>query len=110
VPAAWRHQTLVRKGVCLEALKRPDEALEAYYDVLGDALAASAPSGSGAAEDYWLHRAGGKALNLLEKARKYEEAIEIAKKLAKAPGPRGRAAAELVDELALKYGIWTSSP
>lgn len=109
VPAAWRHQTLLRKGVCLEALKRPDEALEAYYDVLSDALAVPSPA-SGAAEDYWLHRAGGKALNLLEKARKYEEAIEIAKKLAKTPGPRGRAAAELVDELALKYGIWTSSP
>jgi tetratricopeptide (TPR) repeat protein len=99
---------LVRKGVCLEALKRPDEALEAYYDVLANPPE-SAPGG-GVADDYWFHRAGDKARRLLEGARKYEEAIEIAKKLAKAPGPRGRAAAELVDELALKYGIWTSSP
>ena len=108
LPPGWLRQTLVRKGVCLEALKRPDEALEAYYDVLANPPE-SAPGG-GVADDYWFHRAGDKARRLLEGARKYEEAIEIAKKLAKAPGPRGRAAAELVDELALKYGIWTSSP
>lgn len=108
VPPGWLRQTLVRKGVCLEALKRPDEALEAYYDVLANPPESA--SGGGVADDYWFHRAGDKARRLLEGARKYEEAIEIAKKLAKAPGPRGRAAAELVDELALKYGIWTSSP
>jgi hypothetical protein len=114
LPGAWRRQTLVRKGVRFEGLKRPAEALEAYYDALSQPPAAApAPAGAGAAgqpDDYWFHRAGGKALNLLEKAGKYEEAIEIAKKMAKAPGPRGRAAAELVDELALKYGIWDSSP
>lgn len=108
VPPGWLRQTLVRKGVCLEALKRPDEALEAYYDVLANPPE-SAPGG-GVADDYWFHRAGDKARRLLEGAGKYEEAIEIAKKLAKAPGPRGRAAAELVDELALKYKIWTSEP
>ena len=110
MPDHWRRQTLVRKGVCLETLKRPDEALEAYYDVLSDLPASVPPAGRNALDDYWFHRAGGKALYLLEKAGKYEEAIEIAKKLAKAPGPRGRAAADLVDELALKYRIWTSSP
>ena len=110
VPDHWRRQTLVRKGVCLETLKRPDEALEAYYDGLSDLPAPVPGPGRNALDDYWFHRAGGKALYLLETAGKYEEAIVIAKKLAKAPSPRGRAAAELVDELALKYGIWTSSP
>ncbi len=109
LPGAWRSQTLVRKGVCLEALQRSDEALEAYYEVLRGMSREEVPP-EGGAEDYWFHRAGDKARRLLEAAGKYEEAIEIAKKLAKAPGPRGRAAAELVDELALKYGIWTSSP
>ena len=109
-PASWKRQTLVRKGVRLEALKRPDEALEAYYDVLSDPPPPVPPTDAKAPDDYWFHRAGGKALNLLEKAGKYEEAIEIAKKMAKAPGPRGHAAGDLVDELALKYGIWTSSP
>ena len=109
LPSDWRRQTLVRKGVCLEAIKRPDEALEAYYDVLSDPPAPLA-SGAGTPDDYWFHRAGDKARRLLEGSGKYEEAIEIAKKMAQAPGPRGRAAAELVDELALKYGIWTSSP
>ena len=110
LPEAWRRQTLVRKGVCLEALQRPDEALEAYYEVLREFAPKPAAEGEGAEEDYWFHRAGDKARRLREASGKYEEAIEIAKKLAQAPGPRGRAAAELVDELALKYGIWTSSP
>lgn len=109
LPGAWRRQTLVRKGVCLEALQRPDEALEAYYEVLRGFSPGAAPA-EGGEEDYWFHRAGDKARRLMEASGKYEEAIEIAKKLAKAAGPRGRAAAELVDELALKYGIWTSSP
>ncbi len=110
LPLDWQRQTLVRKGVCLEAMKRPDEAMEAYYDVLSTPPASSANADGKAADDYWFHRAGDKARRLLEGAGKYEEAIEIAKKLAKAPGPRGRAAADLVDELALKYGIWTSNP
>jgi hypothetical protein len=110
LPAAWKRQTLVRKGVCLEALKRPGEALEAYYDVLSDPPVPGSGAGENAPDDYWFHRAGNKALVMMEQAGKIEEAIEIAKKLAKAPGPRGRAAAELVDELALKYKIWTSSP
>ena len=109
LPADWFRQTLTRKGVRLEALNRSDEALEAYYDVLSRPPAGTA-SPQEAQGDYWFHRAGGKALALLEKAGKFEEAIEIAKKMAKAPGPRGRAAAELVNELALKYKIWISSP
>ncbi|MDB6069473.1 MAG: repeat-containing protein, partial [Verrucomicrobiales bacterium] len=108
LPPAFKNQALVRKGVCLGTLKRHDEALEAYYDVLTNGP--PAPNAAASPDDYWFHRAGTKALVLLERAGKSEEAIEIAKKLAKAPGPRGRAAAELVDELAFKYGIWTSSP
>jgi len=110
LPAARRRQTLVAKGVCLEALQRPDEALEAYYDVLSDLPAPPAAATTQPPDDYWFHRAGGKALHLLEKAGKIEEAIEIAKKMAKASGPRGHAAAELVDELALKYGVWSPRP
>jgi structure-specific endonuclease subunit SLX1 len=93
----------------LEALQRPDEALEAYCDVLND-LPTTPAATTQPPDDYWFHRAGGKALHLLEKAGKIEEAIEIAKKMAKAPGPRGHAAAELVDELALKYGVWSPRP
>jgi len=110
LPSDWHRQTLVRKGVSLEALKRPDEALEAYYDVLADLPAGTDAAAGQPPEDYWFHRAGDKAIRLLTGPGKFEEAIEIAKKMAKAPGPRGRAAADLVDELALKYSIWIPRP
>lgn len=102
-PAAstvWKHEAIVRKGVCLEQLKRSTDALDAYHLVL------SAPPAAEGPEEYWFHRAGEKALRLLESNGKFEEAVEMAKKMSKAPGPRGRAAAALVSRLALKYGIW----
>ena len=97
---AWKHEALVRKGACLEQLKRTDEAMDAWHAVLSD------PPSAGDPDDYWYHRAGEKALRFLESRRKYEEAVTIAEKMALAPGPRGKAAAELVNQLALKYGIW----
>ena len=99
MPASWKHEALVRKGDSLEQLKRTDEALEAWHSVL-----TNPPVAGG--DDYWFHRAGEKALRLLESRRKYEEAVTIAEKMALAPGPRGKAAAEMVNQLALKYGIW----
>jgi hypothetical protein len=69
----------------------------------------SDPPGGEAPDDYWYHRAGEKALRLLESRQKYDEAVTIAEKMARAPGPRGRLAAELVNQLALKYGIWRDS-
>lgn len=101
-PAFWRHQALVRKGGCLELLKRVDEALEAYYDVLNDP-----PAETGGESDLWFHRAGEKGQRLLEARGKYKEAVELVKKRAKAPGPRGRQAADLVNRLSLQYFIWT---
>ncbi|MES2705263.1 MAG: hypothetical protein V4726_01555 [Verrucomicrobiota bacterium] len=109
VPADWKHQTMFRKGVCLEALKRLPEALEAYYDILSDPPVTPALPADPPPEDFWFHRAGEKARRLLEDAGKYEEAVEIVKKLAKAPGPRGRAAADLVNKLLLQYKIWPDS-
>lgn len=100
MPQPWRHEALVRKGVCLEQLKRSDEALDAWYSVLTEL-----PQG-GETDDYWYHRAGEKSLRLLESRGRYDEAVTIAEKMARTPGPRGRAAAELVNQLALKYGIW----
>jgi hypothetical protein len=99
MPLAWRQEAMVLKGTSLEQLKRNDEALEAWYSVLGE------PPAEGA-DDYWYHRAGEKALRMLEARQKYTEAIGIAGKMARTPGARGMAAAERVNQLALKYGIW----
>ena len=100
MPASWRQEAMVLKGTSLEQLKRADEALEVWYSVLNE------PPATAADDDYWFHRAGEKALRMLDTRRKYQEAVSIAGKMARAPGPRGLAAAELVNQLALKYGIW----
>jgi TolA-binding protein len=100
MPLAWRQEAMVLKGTCLEQLKRNDEALEVWYSVLNEPPAAEGE------DDYWFHRAGEKALRMLDSRQKYEQAVGIAGKMAKAPGARGKAAAELVNQLALKYGIW----
>lgn len=100
MPLSWRQEALVRKGVVLEQLKRNDEALEAWHAVLTEPPQGENP------DDYWFHRAGEKALRLLESRGSYDEAVTIAEKMAQVPGPRGQAAAELVNQLALKYGIW----
>lgn len=110
LPQSWKQQTQVRKGVCLEALGRPAEALEAYYDAVSDPPRESLLPTEPWTDDLWFHRAGDKALRLLEDAGKMEEAVEIAKKMAKAPGPRGRAAADLVDKLSLQNLIYRDSP
>jgi hypothetical protein len=104
LPPPWRHEALVRKGVSLEQLKRTDEALAAYHQVLTE------PPTAPGSDDYWFHRAGEKALRMMESRGKFEEAVSIAEKMARAPGPRGQAAAALVNTLVLKYRIWRDSP
>lgn len=100
MPSAWKHEALVRKGSVLEQIKRTDEALEAWHTVLAD------PPASAGTDDYWFHRAGEKVLRILETRGRYEEAVGIAAKMADTPGPRGLAAADKMNQLALKYGIW----
>jgi len=97
---AWKHEALVRKGDCLEQIKRPAEALEAWHAVL------EAPPGTAEDDDYWYHSAGRKVVRVLVEGQRYLDAVVIAKKMAAVPGPRGQAAAEMVNQLALKYGIW----
>lgn len=97
---AWKHEALVRKGDCLEQIKRPDEALEAWHAVLMEPPVASDE------DDYWYQSAGRKVVRMLVESQRYEDALIIAEKMAAVPGPRGQAAAELVNQLALKYGIW----
>jgi TolA-binding protein len=96
----WKHEALVRKGDCLEQIKRPDEALEAWHAVLSE------PPGASGDDDYWYQSAGRKVVRMLEESQRYEDAVVIAEKMAAVPGPRGQAAGELVNQLCLKYGIW----
>ena len=100
MPASWKHEALVRKGTALEQIKETGDALEAWHTVL------STPPSAAPDDDYWFHRAGEKVLRILESRGEYEGAVTIARKMAASPGPRARIAAEKVNQLALKYGIW----
>jgi len=96
------------RGITLEKLPRPDapdlmrnaEALEAYYSVIQ--RAGDQPP----AEWEWFERSGFAALALLEKAERWQAAVNLARKIAAFNGPRAADAAERASQLRLKHMIW----
>ncbi len=95
----WRNQALYKKGRALEQLKRPPEALTAYYDVLEK----SAAEGR---EFFWYYKAGFDAAALLEKQQDWKSAIGIYQKMAQLPGPRTGEAKARLSQLRLEKFIW----
>jgi tetratricopeptide (TPR) repeat protein len=97
--AVWRMQALYKKGRCLMMLKRQDEALAAYYDVLKVGL--SQP------EDYfWFYKAGFDAGRLCEERAQWQSAIGIYQKMADLEGPRAEEAKARLTQLRLEHFIW----
>ena len=88
------------RGLTLEQLKRPNEALDVYYQVIENA-SKEAPT-----EWNYIERCGFNAIALLEKNARWESAIELAKKVAKFPTPRANEAAERAKNLGLEHMIW----
>ncbi len=96
---ASRGQALAGRGRCLELLKRPDEALAAYYDVL--------QAGVPEPEAYfWFYKAGFDAGRLCENRAEWKSAIGIYQKIAAQEGPRAEEARALAERLRLEHFIW----
>jgi tetratricopeptide (TPR) repeat protein len=94
-----RHRVQYYRGLTLEQMQRLDQALDVYYQVLESA--ATQPPANW---DY-LERCGFNAIALLEKNRRWEPAIALAKKMAALPSPRAPEAAARADRLSLEYMI-----
>lgn len=94
-----KHRVSYYRGLTLEQLGQADQALDVYYQVL-ESASKQAPMNW----DY-LERCGFNAISLLEKNRRWEPAMALAKKLAAFPSPRAPEAAERAKRLSLEHMI-----
>lgn len=95
-----KHRISYFRGMTLEQLNKPEEALDVYYQVV-ESAATEAPS------DWdFFERCGFNAIALLEKNKRWEPAIGLAKKLSQYPTPRAKEAAERAKRLGLDHMIW----
>ena len=97
----WRNQALFKKGMCLEKLKQPADALAAFYNIVEEA------SGPGRQREFfWFYKAGFNAARLLEQDGKWQPAAAIYEKLAFAGGARSEEAKSRLNRLRLEHFLW----
>lgn len=87
------------RGLTLEHMNQPDQALDVYYQVVESASKQVITNW-----DYF-ERCGFNAVALLEKNQRWESAIAIAKKIATFPCPRAKEAEERASLLGLEHMI-----
>jgi len=97
----WRNQALYYKGKCYEKLKKPNEALAAFYDVIQPQT-----KQNDGPEYLWFYKAGFDAAHILESQEQWKAAVAIYQKMAALPGPRSDEAKDLLTQLRLKHFIW----
>ena len=97
-PPAWRNQALYKKAAALESLGRTQDALMAFYDVLGRSTAQDR-------EYLWYYKAGFDAARIFEAAKDWKSAIGIYEKMAAIDGPRSKEARDRVKKLRLENFI-----
>ena len=103
---SWRLQTAVRRGKCLEALGKTDEALALYEEIVEDGAPAGPVAAAPTLEFDWYYRAGLAAIRLLQAAGNQKQAVAVADQVAQAGGPRAAEASEIADRLRLRHFIW----
>ncbi|MDQ3120446.1 MAG: tetratricopeptide repeat protein, partial [Verrucomicrobiota bacterium] len=97
----WRNQALFKKGICLEKLQAPAEALVAFYEIM------EGESGrERRREFFWFYKAGFNAARLLEEDSKWQPAAAIYEKLAFAGGGRSEEAKARLNRLRLEHFLW----
>lgn len=94
-----RNRVSYFRGLTLEQLNQADQALDVYYQVIESA-------GHQVLSNWdYFERCGFNAIALLEKNRRWEPAIALAKKLATFPSPRAKEAEERAKRLGLEHMI-----
>ena len=105
LPNAWSGRCGVLLAATLRDLNRPDEALEACYDVVN--IGTNVLAGPQNPTEYlWFYRAGFIAVDLLEAAQQWEAAARMAERLSKTSGDRAKDAAERASKIRLKHFLW----
>ncbi len=99
--AHWRNQALFKKGMCLEKLSEPAEALASFYRIVGDEGRPEQQR-----EFFWYYKAGFNAARLLEEDAKWQPAAAVYEKLAFAGGARSEEAKSRLNQLRLEHFLW----
>jgi len=97
----WHNQAMFKKGMCLEKLGAPAEALATFYNLVEEQ---SRPHGR--SEFFWFYKAGFNAARLLEEQAKWQPAAAVYEKLAYAGGARSEEAKARLDRLRLEHFLW----
>jgi outer membrane protein assembly factor BamD (BamD/ComL family) len=100
-PPHWRNQALFKKGMCLEKLNEPAEALATFYRIVEDQ---SSPGRQ--REFFWYYKAGFNAARLLEQQAQWQPAAAVYEKLAFAGGGRSEEAKSRLNRLRLEHFLW----
>ena len=101
VSAHWRNQVLFKKGMCLEKLGQPAEALATFYKIVEDEGRPDRPR-----EFFWFYKAGFNAARLLEEGGNWKPAAAIYEKLAFAGGGRSEEAKARLNRIRLENFLW----
>ncbi|MDQ2659024.1 MAG: tetratricopeptide repeat protein [Verrucomicrobiota bacterium] len=99
--AHWRNQAQFKKGMCLEKLDQPTEALAAFYQIIEEPVR---PDRS--REFFWFYKAGFNAARILETDSKWQPAAAIYEKLSFAGGARSEEAKARLNRLRLEHFLW----
>lgn len=101
VGSHWHNQALFKKGMCLEKLTLPNEALATFYQIVEDG---SRPDRR--KEFFWFYKAGFNAARLLEEQSNWKPAAAIYEKLSFAGGARSDEAKSRLNRLRLEHFLW----
>ena len=101
-PVHWRNQALFKKGICLEKLGDRENALAAFYQIVGEENRPDRPQ----REFFWYYKAGFNAARLLEDDSKWQPAAVVYQKLASAGGARSDEAKSRLSRLRLEHFLW----
>lgn len=99
--AHWRNQALFKKGMCLEKLNAPVDALATFYRIIEDEARPGRQR-----EFFWFYKAGFNAARLLEEDSKWQPAAAVYEKLAFAGGGRSEEARSRLNRLRLEHFLW----
>jgi TolA-binding protein len=99
--AHWRNQALFKKGMCLEKLEQPAEALATFYQIIEEQVRPDRRR-----EFFWFYKAGFNAARLLEEQSKWQPAAAIYEKLVFAGGSRSEEARGRLNRLRLEHFLW----
>jgi len=105
LPLAWKNRLHFLRGQTYESMNKTGKAFGSYYDVIIDG---NTPTEGEPQEEEWLwfYHCGFKALAMLEREKRWEAAVKLARRIASFNGPRAEEAAKRANSLTKTHMIW----